>query len=90
MASMNYEKWRKPPASLIKSVKDSHAVYRRLGNSGLIVSNPILGGMHIGSSKWNDWVLDEQEGIALLKAAFDRGINTVCFFCCLIPRRQLN
>ncbi|KAE8843318.1 Aldo-keto reductase afts1 [Pyrenophora teres f. teres] len=32
--------------------------------------------MHIGNSRWNDWVLDKKDGIALLKAAYDRGINT--------------
>nr|Q75ZG3.1 RecName: Full=Aldo-keto reductase AFTS1; AltName: Full=AF-toxin biosynthesis protein S1 [Alternaria alternata]BAC84993.1 aldo-keto reductase [Alternaria alternata] len=73
---MNYEKWRHPPVSLVESVKASRAVYKRLGNSGLVVSNPILGGMHIGNPKWNDWVLDEKESIALLKAAYERGVNT--------------
>ncbi|RYO44996.1 hypothetical protein AA0116_g13503 [Alternaria tenuissima] len=65
-----------PPNSLIKSIKASRAAYRRLGNSGLLVSNPILGGMHIGDPRWYDWVLDEKDSIALLKAAYDRGINT--------------
>ncbi|EOD52306.1 hypothetical protein LEMA_P072910.1 [Neofusicoccum parvum] len=32
--------------------------------------------MHIGTSKWFDWVLDEGQAIALLKEAYDRGINT--------------
>ncbi|CAE7002765.1 hypothetical protein HRS9139_09878 [Pyrenophora teres f. teres] len=73
---MNFEKWRKPPLSLVDSVEASRAVYRRLGNSGLIISSPILGGMHIGNPKWNDWVLGEEDGNALLKAAYDRGINT--------------
>lgn len=82
-STIGYERWRKPPSSLISSVKGSSAVYRRLGNSGLIVSNPILGGLHVGSSKWNEWVLDEKEGIALLKAAYDRGINTVCVSLCM-------
>ncbi|CAA9959671.1 hypothetical protein PTMSG1_03086 [Pyrenophora teres f. maculata] len=74
---INYTKWIQPPASLVKSVEASRAVYRRLGNSGLMVSNPILGGMHIGNPAWSDWVLDEKDSIALLKAAYDRGINTV-------------
>ncbi|KAL7771404.1 hypothetical protein CFE70_001347 [Pyrenophora teres f. teres 0-1] len=74
---MNFEKWRKPPLSLVDSVEASRAVYRRLGNSGLIISSPILGGMHIGNPKWNDWVLGEEDGNALLKAAYDRGINTL-------------
>nr|Q75ZG2.1 RecName: Full=Aldo-keto reductase AMT2; AltName: Full=AM-toxin biosynthesis protein 2 [Alternaria alternata]BAC84994.1 aldo-keto reductase [Alternaria alternata]BAI44761.1 aldo-keto reductase [Alternaria alternata]BAI44803.1 aldo-keto reductase [Alternaria alternata]BES52855.1 aldo-keto reductase [Alternaria alternata] len=73
---LNYKKWTQPPNSLIKSIKASRAAYRRLGNSGLLVSNPILGGMHIGDPRWYDWVLDEKDSIALLKAAYDRGINT--------------
>lgn len=75
---INYSRWINPPVSLVKSVEDSRAVYRRLGNSGLVVSNPILGGLHFGASQWYDWVLDEKESISLLKAAYDKGINTVC------------
>lgn len=76
---LTYKRWKDPPISLVKSVCRSQAMYRRLGNSGLLVSNPILGGLHFGDPKWYDWVLDEEESIALLKAAYDRGINTVCF-----------
>ncbi|TEA13868.1 Versiconal hemiacetal acetate reductase [Colletotrichum sidae] len=52
--------------------------YARLGNSGLKVSKIILGCMAFGSSKWegSPWVLDEEEGLKLLKAAYDNGINT--------------
>ncbi|BFZ57600.1 hypothetical protein PYCC9005_004652 [Savitreella phatthalungensis] len=50
--------------------------YRRLGKSGLRVSPFIVGCMSYGSSKWQDWVLDEKESIELIKAAFDAGINT--------------
>jgi hypothetical protein len=35
--------------------------YRRLGQSGLRVSNPILGAMSLGTSKWAPWVIDEEE-----------------------------
>ncbi|KAK1914086.1 ammonium transporter Amt2 [Pyrenophora teres f. teres] len=73
---LTYKRWKDPPISLVKSVCRSQAMYRRLGNSGLLVSNPILGGLHFGDPKWYDWVLDEEESIALLKAAYDRGINT--------------
>jgi aryl-alcohol dehydrogenase-like predicted oxidoreductase len=37
------------------------AVYRRLGNSGLRVSFPILGCMSFGSSKVMPFALDEDE-----------------------------
>ncbi|KAH6880519.1 NADP-dependent oxidoreductase domain-containing protein [Thelonectria olida] len=52
--------------------------YARLGNSGLKVSKIILGCMAFGSSKWEQspWVLDEEDGLKLLKAAYDNGINT--------------
>ncbi|KAL0574460.1 hypothetical protein V5O48_007499 [Marasmius crinis-equi] len=50
--------------------------YRRLGSSGLKVSVPILGTMSMGTSKWQPWVADEEQSIQVLKAAWDRGINT--------------
>ncbi|KZV85341.1 Aldo/keto reductase [Exidia glandulosa HHB12029] len=50
--------------------------YQRLGTSGLKVSKIILGCMSYGSSKWQDWVLDEEKALPLLKAAYDAGINT--------------
>ncbi|GME48323.1 putative aryl-alcohol dehydrogenase protein [Neofusicoccum parvum] len=52
--------------------------YVRLGNSGLKVSKVILGCMTFGSSKWegSPWTLDEEEGLKLLKKAYDCGINT--------------
>ncbi|KAG8911337.1 hypothetical protein FRC01_005772 [Tulasnella sp. 417] len=49
--------------------------YVRLGKSGLKVSKVILGCMSYGSSKWLDWVLDEEEGIEHIKTAYDLGIN---------------
>lgn len=32
--------------------------------------------MSYGSSDWEKWVLDEEESVAMLKAAYDAGINT--------------
>lgn len=46
-----------------------------LGKSGLKVSKIILGAMTYGSSKWDKWVLDEEESIKHIKAAYDAGIN---------------
>ncbi|KZS97180.1 Aldo/keto reductase [Sistotremastrum niveocremeum HHB9708] len=51
--------------------------YRRLGNSGLRVSVPIIGAMSFGDKKWSPWVLEEDEALPLLKAAWDRGVNTI-------------
>lgn len=49
--------------------------YVRLGNSGLKVSRLILGCMTYGSSKWQGWVLNEEESIKHIKFAYDNGIN---------------
>ncbi|BDD56753.1 hypothetical protein MAP00_002180 [Monascus purpureus] len=64
------------PGPLRTSIQATRAEYRRLGNSGLRISNPIFGGLQVGSSQWFPWVLDEDKAIPLLKAAYDRGINT--------------
>ncbi|KAF2858367.1 Aldo/keto reductase [Piedraia hortae CBS 480.64] len=50
--------------------------YCRLGESGLKVSQVIFGCMSLGSPKWQEWVLDEDASLPLLKHAYDRGINT--------------
>lgn len=52
------------------------AIYRQLGKSGLRVSVPIFGTMSLGDKRCIPWVLDEDEALPLLKAAYDRGINT--------------
>lgn len=64
------------PKSLAESVANSKAEYKRLGKSGLRVSVPILGAMSIGQSEWMDWVIEEDQALPLLKAAYDRGLNT--------------
>ncbi|KAF8607839.1 Aldo/keto reductase [Ceratobasidium sp. AG-I] len=50
--------------------------YVRLGKSGLKVSRIILGLMSYGNTQWEKWVLEEAEGIAHIKAAYDAGIQT--------------
>jgi aryl-alcohol dehydrogenase-like predicted oxidoreductase len=57
-------------------LKDSKAEYRQLGKSGLRVSVPILGAMSIGDKRWQPWVIEEEESLPLLKAAYDKGITT--------------
>ncbi|KAH8808475.1 aldo/keto reductase [Xylogone sp. PMI_703] len=64
------------PASLQESVKNSKVEYVNLGKSGLRVSVPILGAMSIGHPDWAPWVLDEEKSLPILKAAYDRGLNT--------------
>jgi aryl-alcohol dehydrogenase-like predicted oxidoreductase len=60
-----------PPEGLTDAVRTVN-----LGKSGLKVSKVILGAMTYGSSKWQKWVLDEEESIKHIKAAYDAGINT--------------
>ena len=67
---MSYKK------SLEESVKASKAEYRQLGKCGLRVSVPILGAMSFGDPDWQSWVLDEEKSLPLLKAAYDRGLNS--------------
>lgn len=50
--------------------------YNRLGKSGLKVSKVIFGCMSFGSSEWQDWVINEDQALPLLKHAFDVGLNT--------------
>jgi len=64
------------PKTLKESVDNSKCEYRRLGKTGLKVSVPILGAMSFGSKAWAPWVLDEGDSLPILKAAYDRGLNT--------------
>ena len=49
--------------------------YVSLGATGLKVSRICLGTMTYGSSKWRDWVLDEELSRPLIKQAIEAGIN---------------
>ena len=61
----------------IRALMDvSKCEYRRLGKSGLKVTVPILGAMSFGDSRWADWVINEEEALPLIKAAWDRGLTT--------------
>jgi len=64
------------PKEFEESLANSKAEYVRLGKSGLKVSIPILGAMSIGHKDWAPWVIEEAEALPLLKAAYDRGLNT--------------
>lgn len=50
--------------------------YVRLGNSGLRVSQIILGCMTYGDPNWQPWILGEKETFEHIKYAFENGINT--------------
>lgn len=49
--------------------------YTNLGRSGLQVSRICLGMMSYGTSKWRDWVLDEEDSRPLIQRALEVGIN---------------
>lgn len=49
--------------------------YIQLGRSGLRVSRICLGMMSYGSSKWREWVLDEQAARPFIQRALEMGIN---------------
>ena len=61
---------------VIRSINETKAEYKRLGTSGLRVSVPILGAMSFGDKGWQPWVIEEDEALPLLKAAYDKGLNT--------------
>ena len=52
------------------------AEYKQLGKSGLRVSVPILGAMSFGDKRWQPWVVEADEALPILKAAFDKGLNS--------------
>ncbi|KAH6884280.1 aldo/keto reductase [Thelonectria olida] len=58
------------------SYQDTKCEYRQLGSSGLRVSVPIFGCMSIGDQKSMPWTIDEEHALPLLKAAYDKGLNT--------------
>jgi len=64
------------PKELQESLNGTKVSYVQLGKSGLRVSLPILGAMSFGHKDWMDWVIEEKEGLELLKGAWDRGVNT--------------
>jgi len=49
--------------------------YTRLGKSGVKVSRLCLGCMTYGSSKWRDWILDEDQSRPFIRRALELGIN---------------
>lgn len=49
--------------------------YVNLGKTGLKVSQICLGCMTFGTSKWRDWVLDEEDSRPFFKRALELGIN---------------
>lgn len=51
--------------------------FQKLGDSGLYVSNIIVGCMSFGHKEWADWVIsDEEEVFSILKKCYDSGLRT--------------
>ncbi|KAE8343191.1 hypothetical protein BDV24DRAFT_33680 [Aspergillus arachidicola] len=68
-----------PPEVLICQSRQLISIFflsHRVGDSGLYVSKAILGTASYGSSRWQEWILEEEAALPLLKHAFDVGINT--------------
>lgn len=82
MSRIVLENLARAPQCLRESVTRSKAEYRKLGNSGLRVSNPILGGLNLGSSRWLPWVLDEDHVFLSIILPYDR--------LCLLVYRHLD
>jgi aryl-alcohol dehydrogenase-like predicted oxidoreductase len=49
--------------------------YTRFGKTGMKVSKLCLGCMTYGSTKWRDWVLEEEASRPFIREALERGIN---------------
>jgi aryl-alcohol dehydrogenase-like predicted oxidoreductase len=49
--------------------------YTTLGDTGMTVSKLCLGCMSFGDPDWREWVLDEDEGKAIVERALELGIN---------------
>jgi 1-deoxyxylulose-5-phosphate synthase len=49
--------------------------YTRFGKTGMTVSKLCLGCMTYGSSKWREWVLEEEASRPFIKDALEKGIN---------------
>ena len=49
--------------------------YANLGNTGLSVSRLCLGMMTYGSKNWRDWVLEYDQALPFIAAAWEAGIN---------------
>ncbi|KAI0168269.1 NADP-dependent oxidoreductase domain-containing protein [Pestalotiopsis sp. NC0098] len=65
-----------PQAAFKESVANSKCEYRQLGKSGLRISVPILGCMSFGNPVTQKWAETEEQALPILKAAYDRGLNT--------------
>ena len=49
--------------------------YTRFGKTGMNVSKLCLGCMTYGSSKWREWVLEEEASRPFIREALEKGVN---------------
>ncbi|KAI8814932.1 aldo/keto reductase [Cladochytrium replicatum] len=57
------------------TVKLPEDFYVRLGKTGLKVSKICVGCMSFGDPEWQDWTLNAEESLPMIKASYDLGIN---------------
>ena len=62
--------------------------YIQLGKSGLKVSRLCLGMMTYGSTKWREWVLDEEQALPFVKRALDAGHQLLRYGGCVLAWQQ--
>src|SRR5665213_2056897 len=56
-------------------IRETSMDYTRFGKTGMKVSKLCLGCMTYGSSKWRDWVLDDEASRPFIKTALEQGVN---------------
>ncbi|KAK3365257.1 aldo/keto reductase [Lasiosphaeria ovina] len=64
------------PAGIQESLKNTKCQYRQMGTSGLCVSVSIFGCGDLGDPRIISWAIQEDGALPLLKAAYDRGLDT--------------
>jgi versiconal hemiacetal acetate reductase len=65
-----------PNLTVSRSPQLTDDICNRVGDSGLKVSQVILGCMSYGDPNWQPWVTKEEDALPILKHAYDSGINT--------------
>ncbi|EED19597.1 norsolorinic acid reductase, putative [Talaromyces stipitatus ATCC 10500] len=71
-------KQQQPSGQASKSLDATKVEYVRLGSSGLRVSRPMgaMGMSLTGTSPYANWLLNKEESLKVLQAAYDNGIDT--------------
>jgi len=65
-----------------KGSEELKATVTRLGKTGMQVSRLCIGCMSFGSPIWQQWIIDEEASLPIIKRALDLGELAVPFFRC--------